>query len=56
MSKERITCKRYCIEWNDIDKDCELFGENHPCPRKCPFWLQGQEIRVSKEENEVQDE
>lgn len=36
MSKERITCKKYCIKWNDIDRDCEIYGEHHPCPRNCP--------------------
>ena len=36
---ERITCKRYCLCWNDIDGDCELFGENHPFPRKCPHYM-----------------
>lgn len=37
--KERITCKSHCIYWNSIDKDCELYGENHPRPRQClSYW------------------
>ena len=36
MSKEQITCRTHCIYWNRDDRDCELYGENHPCPRKCP--------------------
>jgi len=36
---ERITCKSYCNCWNDTDKDCELYGEHHPCPRKCPHFM-----------------
>lgn len=39
MSKERITCKKYCIKWNDIDRDCEIYGEHHPCPRNCPEYF-----------------
>ena len=59
MSKERIMCKTHCIQWNEQDKDCDLYGENHPCPKKCPFWLQAQTIKLPKEQNlknEVQDE
>lgn len=37
--KQRMTCKSYCDCWNSIDRDCELFGDNHPCPRKCPHYL-----------------
>lgn len=36
--KERIMCKTHCIVWNDIDKDCEIYGEHHPCPRRCPYY------------------
>ena len=39
MSQERITCKEYCECWNDVDKDCELYGEHHPCPRKCQHFI-----------------
>lgn len=41
MTKERITCREYCNKWNDIDRDCEIYGEHHPCPRKCPFYKNG---------------
>lgn len=36
--KERMTCKRYCPVWNDIDHDCEIFGEHHFTPRTCPHY------------------
>lgn len=36
--KGRLSCKSHCFLWNSIDKDCEAFGDNHPCPRKCPIF------------------
>lgn len=36
--KERMTCKRYCPVWNDIDQDCEIYGEHHFTPRTCPHY------------------
>lgn len=33
--KKRITCKSYCNVWDDWDRDCEIYGENHPSPRMC---------------------
>lgn len=36
--KPRMTCKQYCPVWNDIDKDCELYGEHHLTPRTCPHY------------------
>lgn len=44
MTKERITCRTHCIYWNSIDRDCEIYGENHPCPRKCAIYKNGQVI------------
>ena len=39
QKKERISCRTHCIYWNSIDKDCELYGENHPRPRNCMAYL-----------------
>lgn len=36
--KSRMTCKQYCPVWNDIDKDCEIYGEHHFTPRTCPHY------------------
>ena len=36
--KQRMTCKKYCPVWNDIDKDCEIYGEHHFTPRTCPHY------------------
>lgn len=42
MGKERICCKELCIHWNSDDEECELFGENHSCPRECTAFINGQ--------------
>lgn len=34
----RMTCKQYCPVWNDIDHDCEIYGEHHFTPRTCPHY------------------
>lgn len=49
MAKERITCKTHCVKWNSIDKDCEIYGEHHPCPRKCYWWLKDQQQEKEKQ-------
>ena len=36
--KGRLSCKTHCHLWNDIDRDCEAYGDVHPCPRKCPIF------------------
>lgn len=36
--KPRMTCKQYCPVWNDIDHDCEIYGEHHFTPRTCPHY------------------
>jgi hypothetical protein len=36
--KPRMTCKKYCPVWNDIDEDCEIYGEHHFTPRTCPHY------------------
>lgn len=36
--KPRMTCKKYCSVWNDVDKDCEIYGEHHFTPRTCPHY------------------
>lgn len=36
--KKRVTCKSYCWLWNSDDKDCEMYGENHPRPKECPYF------------------
>ena len=45
MGKERICCKELCMHWNSDDEECELFGENHSCPRECTAFINGQDIK-----------
>ena len=53
MRKETLTCRTHCIYWNSIDKDCELYGENHLRPTNCiSFWLQKIKVgRIFKQED-----
>lgn len=53
MRKETLTCRTHCIYWNSIDKDCELYGENHLRPTNCiSFWLEKIKIgRIFKQKN-----
>lgn len=54
--KKRITCKSHCIYWNDIDKDCELMGDNHPCPRKCPVYKKEHQTTGNKFLDDITDQ
>ena len=40
LRRKRARCSRYCATWNREDKDCEIYGEHHPAPSCCPFFLQ----------------
>ena len=53
MKKETLTCRTHCVKWNSIDKDCELYGENHLRPTNCiSFWLQKIKVgRIFKQKN-----
>ena len=53
--KERIMCKTHCIMWNDIDKDCEIYGENHPCPRGCQYYQTHTAFEHTKEIDRLRD-
>ena len=53
--KERIMCKTHCIVWNDIDKDCEIYGEHHPCPRRCPYYQTHTAFQHVKEVDRMRD-
>ena len=49
--KLRARCSSYCPTWNSEDKDCEIFGWNHPSPSKCPHFLQSELADEEKEKN-----
>ena len=48
MRKQKARCDRYCGTWNSEDKDCEIYGEQHPSPARCLFFLK-QELAIRKE-------
>lgn len=48
MSEEKKTCRTHCIYWNSIDKDCEIYGEQHVPPRKCAIYKNGLIIEDNK--------
>ena len=53
---ERISCKKHCLCWDFYDNDCEIYGEQHTCPRKCPFWLADNKIKAKDlDNNKIQD-
>lgn len=36
--KKRIHCRHYCYLWDTNDRDCEIYGENHPRLMQCPYF------------------
>lgn len=42
LRKQEARCDRYCGTWNSEDKDCEIYGEQHPSPARCKFFLEGE--------------
>lgn len=48
--KTRITCKDYCPLWDDIDRDCDAYGEHHPSPRNCPHFRSHHKEMFAEEE------
>ncbi len=40
MRKQRARCDRYCGTWNSEVRDCEIYGEHHPSPARCKYFLE----------------
>lgn len=40
MRKERARCSTHCGTWNREDRDCEIYGEHHPSPANCRYFLE----------------
>lgn len=36
-SKHR--CNNTCNTYDDEDRDCDIYGENHPPILQCPIWM-----------------
>ena len=50
MRKQKARCDRYCGTWNSEDRDCEIYGEHHPSPARCKYFLELELERRSKEQ------
>lgn len=35
---KKLYCKDYCSLWDNIDRDCDVYGERHPRLRFCPIF------------------
>ena len=49
MRKQKARCDRYCGTWNREDRDCEIYGEHHPSPARCRYFLECELARRNKE-------
>ena len=38
--KLKARCNQYCSVWNSEDKDCEIYGSQHPSPSRCLIFLE----------------
>ena len=36
-------CSELCPTWNRDDRDCEIYGWNHPAPSHCPYYAKYEE-------------
>ena len=50
MKNKKARCKNYCVTYNTEDNDCEIYGENHPGPSRCSYFLKTELERRNKEE------
>lgn len=49
LRQERARCDRFCATWNTQDKDCEIYGMNHPSPANCYYYIRKElELRIKK--------
>jgi len=49
LRKQKARCDRYCGVWNSEDRDCEIYGEQHPSPARCPYFLECELASRNKE-------
>lgn len=48
--KLRAQCRRYCGTWNSEDRDCEIYGDYHPSPAHCGYFLR-HELEARRKSN-----
>lgn len=39
LRKEKARCVTHCGTWNREDRDCEIYGDYHPSPANCPYYI-----------------
>ena len=49
IKQKKYRCRDVCSTYNSEDRDCEVYGINHPSPSRCPFFYQTTKANVRKE-------
>lgn len=39
LRDHKAKCSQYCGTYNTEDKDCEIYGNSHPSPSRCEYFL-----------------
>lgn len=39
LKEKRRQCRQVCATWNCEDRDCEIYGSQHPSPSTCTYFL-----------------
>lgn len=52
MKKQKARCCTHCGTWNREDRDCEIYGEHHPSPARCSYFLQCELERINRQKKE----
>ena len=52
MRKQKARCDLYCGTWNSEDRDCEIYGDKHPSPARCRYFL---EIEIERRKKEIEE-
>lgn len=40
LRQQRARCLTHCATWNREDRDCEIYGSQHPSPARCRYFLE----------------
>lgn len=40
LREQRMRCNQCCGAWDSFDRDCYIFGSNHPAPSRCEYYLE----------------
>lgn len=49
LKKQRARCAKICAVWDSCDRDCEIYGINHPSPSNCTHFIIRELRRREKE-------